>query len=154
MKFFTEKEQKELWKKDALNDDFLISPKASPSDIKSIEGKLGYKIPESYQALMAVRNGVKLKKSFFQLKDSEGKTVRLLKCECLYGIGDDGEHNGLLNQYHNKIENGQILSRYNFKKEGFEIGSWIPDSGWGSCFFISIIPPAVQRGNRRYLHML
>lgn len=135
MNCFTEKEYKELWKKDTKNDDYLISPKAFPADIKRIEEKLGYKIPESYKTLMDARNGGKLKKSFFQLKDSNGRLLKILRCESLYGIWDDDEHSCLLNKYHNKIENGQIVSRYEFEKEGFEIGSWVPDSGWGCCFF-------------------
>lgn len=47
MNYFTEKEYKELWKKDAKNDDYLISLKAFPVDIERVEEKLGCKIPEA-----------------------------------------------------------------------------------------------------------
>lgn len=124
---------KSFWKK-TREDDFLVCEPYGEEDLKSVETKLGYRIPESYRALMATRNGGALKSAFFPKKDPQGKVVKVFRCDHLLGIADN-DRSCLLGKYHNqKRQGGKILGSYDFAMSGFEIGGWSPDGGWGNTY--------------------
>ena len=127
------KPYKNFWKK-TNEDDFLICEPYSEEKLKSIESKLGYKIPESYKTLMLTNNGGMLKRQFFPLKNDQGKITKIFRCEYLFGIADN-DRNCLLGEYNNiRRENGKTIGHYDFIMDGFQIGEWQPDSGWGSTY--------------------
>ncbi len=107
------------------------------ADIKRIEKKLGgYKISELYKQLIPYKNGADLKKKFFIIKDDDGNVQQIVRCSGLYGLSDEKQYCGILSSDHfNKVEDGKVFSAYDYEMDGFSFGLFVPNSGWGDCYF-------------------
>jgi len=123
-----------FWKKSNEDDYFVCAPFLD-EDLKRIETRLGYTIPESYRSLMSMRNGGLLRNAFFPLRNDRGEITRILRCESLLGIADSLDKYCLLGRHRNHVrEGGKTIGPYGVAMDGFQIGEWCPNSGWGNTY--------------------
>ncbi|MDT3664876.1 SMI1/KNR4 family protein [Cronobacter dublinensis] len=80
---------KGFWKDNAESKKDFISQDVSDEEIQQCEKQLGFKLPDSYIALMKGHNGGILGRDVFQKKDANGKITKSVICEFLNAIGDE-----------------------------------------------------------------
>lgn len=125
---------KNFWLKSS-DDEYYVSEPYTENIINSVEKKLGYKIPDSYKTLMSTKNGGLLKKSFFPQINHQGKITKIFRCEQLLGIEDQKNVDCLLGKFNHRHENEKTIGVYDFEMDGYLIGFWLPNSGWGNTYF-------------------
>lgn len=118
---------KDFWKDSAESKKNFICKDASTEDIKKCEEKLGFKLPDSYIALMKGHNGGMLGRNVFQKRDTNGKIVKSMICEFLNAIGDEKTFS-LLADWSKWTTEGY--------DKGILIGLHMPDSGYGKKYYL------------------
>lgn len=118
---------KGFWKDNAESKKDFISQDISDEEIQQCEKQLGFKLPDSYLALMKGHNGGILGRDVFQKKDANGKIIKSVICEFLNAIGGEKRFS-LLSDWSKWIRKGY--------RSGILIGLHMPDSGHAKQYYL------------------
>ena len=71
------------------SNEFTIKKNVTDDDIKKIEEKFGYKLPQEYIDLIKIRNGGVPKKRYFPTEETTSWGKDYICLDAIYGIGDE-----------------------------------------------------------------
>ena len=99
---FNENVLKDLWDNDKYSLEEYVGKAPTDEDFKKVEKELGYRLPESYKALMRIQNGGELKKNTFEGPFQRNWERPLFNVLGIYGV-DSSKKYSLCGQYGNKF---------------------------------------------------
>ena len=93
---------KDLWDNDKYFLKEYIGKTPTDEDFKKVEKELGYRLPESYKALMRIQNGGVFYKNTFELPFQREWTGELIDVEYILGV-DSAKKYSLCGEFGNKL---------------------------------------------------